>query len=90
MVPSGGLHPYNGLGKIIAVFNDPVTKKPGSYKPGTAFLITSSHIMTAAHTLFSEDKRNPGKMMMADKIEFYPEPLFLRQPKVNKSGEIEH
>ena len=68
MVPSSGIHPYNALGKILAVFNDPVTKDPSFYQSGTAFLITQKHIMTAAHTLFYENKKNPGKMVMADKI----------------------
>lgn len=52
MVPSNGLHPYNALGKICAVFYDSVTKKAIAHQSGTAFLITYKHIMTAAHTLF--------------------------------------
>ena len=38
--------------------------------------------MTAAHTIFQEDQKNPGKLKMADEIEFYPEPLFLKKQKV--------
>ena len=81
MVINNGDHPYNGIGKIIVGFYDSSLKRY-SYKNGTAFLITYKHIMTAAHTLYRNvDERDPFKAQIkADKIEFFLEPLFLKEP----------
>jgi V8-like Glu-specific endopeptidase len=49
MVSNSAVHPYNGLGKLISIFKDPYE----FYTTGTAFLITTKHIMTAAHNLYS-------------------------------------
>jgi V8-like Glu-specific endopeptidase len=51
MVRNSSVHPYNGLGKLITVVADPLTKQK-RVKSGTAFLVAKNLIMTAAHNLY--------------------------------------
>ena len=53
MVKNSTIAPFNGVGALVAKFNDPITKK-FSYKPATAFLISRTYILTAAHAIFKD------------------------------------
>jgi V8-like Glu-specific endopeptidase len=65
-VKDTSIHPYNGIGKIVARLYDPETKK-FIEQSGTAFIVGKNLIATSAHVIkFKKFKT------LSDDIIFFP------------------